>query len=247
MSYVEFEIVFTRVTSMKKKTSHKKWLSREMAPINASLSEVLLQIIPQLQRAGLRSVPFHRLPLLVHDELGEVPLDGIEQRTALALLQELPQRVRFVPVDVDLREQVKLGSLLVPGEVLDLLVGTRFLVAELVARERQDAKACGGKMLRTLFKKVQLRATRLFTFRFTVFLVQFVQFFVVAAGVATFGRHVDDDEHMAAVALEIHLVTVDVNCAEVVHRGGRGASFRFQWLFALGRRTCQNTGNENKG
>lgn len=107
-----------------------------IADINTSLSKVLLQIVPQLQRASLGSMSFHRLPILVHDELGEVPLDGIEQRTTLALLQELPQRMRLVPVDVYLGEQIELGSLLNAGEVFDLLVGSRFLVTELVAGER---------------------------------------------------------------------------------------------------------------
>lgn len=90
----------------------------------------------------------HRVAVLVHDKLGKVPLDGIEQGAALLLLQELPQRVRFVPVDVNLGEQIKLGALLLLGELFNLLVGLRLLVRELVRRERQNAETCVGRRVK---------------------------------------------------------------------------------------------------
>lgn len=111
-------------------------------------SKVFLQVLLQLERARLRSVALHRVAVLVHDKLGKVPLDGIEQGAALLLLQELPQRVRFVPVDVNLGEQIKLGALLLLGELFNLLVGLRLLVRELVRRERQNAETCAGRRMK---------------------------------------------------------------------------------------------------
>lgn len=51
--------------------------------------------------------PVHRLPLFVHHELGEVPLDRVDEEPALLLLQEGPQRMGGAAVDVDLGEHVE--------------------------------------------------------------------------------------------------------------------------------------------
>lgn len=80
-----------------------------------------------------------RLAVLVNDELGEVPLDAVEQHSALLLLQILPQWVSSLAVDVDLLEEVEL-DLTVASEALDLLGGSGLLVVELVAWESENAE-----------------------------------------------------------------------------------------------------------
>lgn len=81
----------------------------------------------------------HRNSLPVHNKLGEVPLDQIEQSASLLLLQELPQRMRRFPVHVHLLKQVEL-HLSVAHKALNLLRATGLLVRELVTRERQNAE-----------------------------------------------------------------------------------------------------------
>uniref|UniRef100_A0A2M4DH48 Putative secreted protein n=1 Tax=Anopheles darlingi TaxID=43151 RepID=A0A2M4DH48_ANODA len=100
------------------------------------LGEQLLQFGAQLHRASGRSVPAHRFAPLVHQKLGKVPLDRVNERAALALLQILPQWVRLLPVDVNLGEHVE-AHVAALGELLDLCVRARFLATELIAREGQ--------------------------------------------------------------------------------------------------------------
>lgn len=40
----------------------------------------------------------------------------------------------------------------------------------------------------------------------------------MASGIATLGGDIDDDQHVTSVALEIHLIAIDVHCAEIVDR-----------------------------
>lgn len=83
----------------------------------------------------------HGISLLVHNELGEVPLDEIEKESALLLLHELPHRVRLLPIHVHLLEQIEL-DFSVADRALDLLVRAGLLIGELVAGECQNAESC---------------------------------------------------------------------------------------------------------
>lgn len=100
---------------------------------------IFLEPLLQLFRARIRPMPLDRLPILINDKLGEIPLDKISQGASLLVLQVLPQRMGVAPVNIHLLEHVKLQILLVV-EGADLGVVSRFLVGELVAREGQDAK-----------------------------------------------------------------------------------------------------------
>lgn len=82
----------------------------------------------------------HRISVLVHNELGKVPLDQVQQDAALLLLQELPHGMRRLAVHVHLLEQVEL-HLSVAHKALNGLGIPGLLVGELVARERQNAKS----------------------------------------------------------------------------------------------------------
>ena len=75
------------------------------------------------------SEPGLGLPLLVHHELGEVPLDGVHEEAALLVLQVHPERVGRAAVHLDLAEHVERHVVSVGGERLDLLVGARFLTS----------------------------------------------------------------------------------------------------------------------
>lgn len=101
--------------------------------------EECLQVLDHLLRRRSGSVALDRLAILVDDELGEVPLDAVEQHSALFLLQILPQWVGGLAVDVDLLEEVKL-NLAVASEALDLFSISGFLVVELVAWEGENAE-----------------------------------------------------------------------------------------------------------
>jgi hypothetical protein len=79
------------------------------------------------------------IAVLVDDELGEVPLDGVEQGAALLLLQVLEEGMSSLSVDINLLEQIEL-HFSVASEALNLLAITRLLVSELIARKRENAE-----------------------------------------------------------------------------------------------------------
>ena len=51
--------------------------------------------------------PGHRAPCFIHNKLGEVPFDSIDEEAALLLLQEVPERVCVTSVDVDFGKHVE--------------------------------------------------------------------------------------------------------------------------------------------
>ncbi len=55
----------------------------------------------------MKSSPGDRNALLIHDELGEVPLDGVDEGPTLLALQVGEQRVLGAAVHVDLREEIE--------------------------------------------------------------------------------------------------------------------------------------------
>jgi len=142
---------------------------------------------------GLRGVARDRVAIGVHQELSEVPLDEVAHQTTLLLLQELPKRVGSLPVHLDLGKHVKLGPV-VQGKLLDLLVSSRLLRAELVAGETKDG---------------QPRA---------VLLVKLRQLGVVHGSQTSLGRHVHDQHRAAPVLLHGDGLAIDAGAAEVVYR-----------------------------
>lgn len=104
--------------------------------------EIFLQV--HLLGRGRGSVALDGLSVLVNDELGEVPFNGIDQSPTLLLLQVLVQWVGAAAIDVNFLEQIEV-DLSVLDEALDLFCVAGLLVAELVAREGENTQTCGGK------------------------------------------------------------------------------------------------------
>ena len=79
--------------------------------------------------------------LLVNQELGEVPLDGVAEQAAFFALQKLVYRMRVCAVDFDLREQREVDAVIGFAERLDFVVVAGLLMAELVAGEAKNLEA----------------------------------------------------------------------------------------------------------
>lgn len=96
-----------------------------------------------LTRLRLGAEPTHRRPLVIHQELDEVPpnVSGAVV-PGQPSFQERVDLARFLPVHVALFEPGELVLRPRPefslDEVHDFVVGTRFLTPELIAREGQD-------------------------------------------------------------------------------------------------------------
>ena len=88
-----------------------------------------------------------------------------------------------------------LGIVLIGSKVLDLLVSSRFLPSELVAREGQDP---------------ELR----------IFLCQLHQLAVVDVSLASSGGHVDDDEDLALVLVQTDSLAINISDFKLMHRAG---------------------------
>jgi hypothetical protein len=80
--------------------------------------------------------------VLINDELCEVPLDGINQSSALFFLQVLEQWMSFLAVDVKLLEQVEV-YLAILHEALNFFGVARLLMTKLVAGESENTQTCG--------------------------------------------------------------------------------------------------------
>eukprot|EP00406_Dinophysis_acuminata_P004132 CAMPEP_0179231464 /NCGR_PEP_ID=MMETSP0797-20121207/11357_1 /TAXON_ID=47934 /ORGANISM="Dinophysis acuminata, Strain DAEP01" /LENGTH=291 /DNA_ID=CAMNT_0020938553 /DNA_START=63 /DNA_END=936 /DNA_ORIENTATION=+ len=164
-------------------------------------------LLLERKRVLLGTEALHALAVAVHEELLEIPSDAlppIDQHPHLGhlplrLLEEAVERGLRVAVDVDLREQLELCQFGL-GKRLDLVVGTRLLLAELVAGEGEDLEA---------FRLIPL--------------VQFFQLFVVDFSDGSFGRHVHYQDDLAAVVAERHVLALDVFYREVVEGAGTGA------------------------
>lgn len=110
-------------------------------------SEVLLKVFFNCKRLSVGTVAFHRLTVLVHQELAEVPFDEISQCPTLLVLEVLEQRVSLLAIDVDLGEHVKLCVVLFRGKLFDLRFRPRLLTSELVTGESQDPQTLGLSIL----------------------------------------------------------------------------------------------------
>lgn len=86
------------------------------------------------------TIALHHAPVLIDEELGKVPFDGISQHApALGLdFHPFPQWVGIIPIYTDLAVHVKLD--IVAGcKLLDFLITSWLLPPELVAGEGQDS------------------------------------------------------------------------------------------------------------
>lgn len=106
--------------------------------------EIFLQALQHLLWRGSCRLTLNGLSILVDNKLCEIPLDGINQSSALFLLQVLEQWMSFLSVDINLVEQVKV-HLVILDEALDFFGVAWFLIAKLIAGEGENTQTCGEK------------------------------------------------------------------------------------------------------
>jgi hypothetical protein len=84
-------------------------------------------------------VALYRFSILIDNEFGEIPFDGVKESSALLLLQILPQRMRAFAIHFDLLEQVKL-DLSIARKTLNFLSIARLLICKLIARKGENSQ-----------------------------------------------------------------------------------------------------------
>src|SRR6516162_1702797 len=107
----------------------------------ALFCQLALDVSGDPLRRRLRCEALDDSSLLVDQEFGEVPLDGVAKQPAFLVLEELVQRVGAAAVDLDLREDREGHTVVELAERLNFGVGTGFLMTELIAREAKDFEA----------------------------------------------------------------------------------------------------------
>lgn len=89
----------------------------------------VLEVYLDAQRGSGRGVVIHNTPLLVNQELGEVPLDAVTEEATLARLQEFVDGCGIVTVDINLTSNKSLGSVLLHKELystwVEVITNTR--------------------------------------------------------------------------------------------------------------------------
>lgn len=116
----------------------KSWVSFNPHVQKVTILEIFFNFILNLGYrivGGGGTVDGHSL--LVGHELGEVPLDGVDQKSGLLLLEIDPERVGVATVHVDLGEHVE-GDVVLLCEGLDVRLSSRLLTAKLIAGEGQN-------------------------------------------------------------------------------------------------------------
>src|SRR5580704_8880129 len=89
-----------------------------------------------------RRVPLDRLTFFSDQELGEVPLDRFRpQYSGKSALEIFIQGMGVRAIDLDLGEHGETNPVRQRAEILDLGLGARFLMAELIAGEPQHLQA----------------------------------------------------------------------------------------------------------
>ena len=104
--------------------------------------EILFQVLEHFLGGSVGRVTFDWLSVLVDDEFCEIPLDGINQSSALFFLQVLEKWVGVFAVDVNLIEQIEV-DLAILNEALNFLSIARLLMTKLIARESENSQTCG--------------------------------------------------------------------------------------------------------
>lgn len=150
--------------------------------------EVAGQVLLYHQRLFHGPIPLHHTAVLVDEELGEVPFDGIPQGAPpLGLgFHPLPQRVGIISVHTDLAVHIKL-DVIASGKLFDLRVAPWLLFPKLVAGEGQDPQTA-----------------------LSVSGVQVDKLSVVYVCFASLRGHVGDDAHEAPVLVQVNHVPIDV-------------------------------------
>lgn len=74
-------------------------------------------------------------------KFGEVPLDCIDQDSALLVFQKLKNRVGIVAIDINLAHHQKVHAVVYLAKTCDTMFVIRFLSAKLIARKTDDNQA----------------------------------------------------------------------------------------------------------
>jgi hypothetical protein len=139
------------------------------------------------------------LAVLAHQELGEVPLDGLAAQQAGGLgAQPAVQRAGLGAVDIDLGHHRKAHAVVELAEAGDLVVAAGVLASKLVARKAQHHQTLVAVALVQFFQPGKLRRE--------------------TAGTGG----VDDEQHLAFVLAQRDGAAVDGLGVEVVNRGHGG-------------------------
>src|ERR1017187_389686 len=121
-----------------------------------------------LQRARriVGRIALDDLAVLADEKLGEVPLDRFRAEDSRGLCGEpLPQRMCLVAVDVDLAHHRKADAVVDLTKGRDLVVRSRVLRAELVARKAEQHEALVAVLFPQLFEPGELRRESAFACR----------------------------------------------------------------------------------
>jgi len=160
--------------------------------------EELLDVWDDAEGVVRRRITLHWLSLFVQEELSEVPLDVFAtHESRKVVLEPHIQRMGVRSVDIDLAEHREIRTVL-GCKPFDVLLASRFLFPELVARKGQNFEA--------------LRLVRV---------VQGDELLVVLVGQASFGRDVDHQRHLSDELGEVPGLPVDVHGGEVAQGRGR--------------------------
>ncbi|MCY1542564.1 hypothetical protein D9M68_783190 [compost metagenome] len=171
----------------------------------------------------MRGVTLEHAAVLAHQELGEVPLDGLAAQQAGRLRAEpLVERMGLGAVDVDLAHHGKRDAEIALAEGGDLLVAAGVLLAELVAREAQHHQATRAVGLVQLLQATELRRE--------------------AAGAGG----VDDQQWLALELLQRNQLTVDRPGFKVVNAGHVGAPLYEGPHYGRSRRPAPQRGNRSR-
>lgn len=152
--------------------------------LRARRQRIKNRLLERLWLSRRRPPPNH-LTVLPDQELLKVPLDPLNAKQAGLLLGEpLEERGGGVAVDVDLLHDGEGHAVVDLAEVLDVVVASGLLAAELVAGEAEDLelRVLGGDVLVQLLEALVLR------------------------GEAAFGGRVDDEDDAALVVGERDLL-----------------------------------------
>src|SRR4029078_1541996 len=95
-----------------------------------------------LLRGVLRCVPFDGMALAIDQELGEIPFDAFSSENAgLFIPQKTIERMGVGAVDIDFRKHREFDGVAGFAKALDLRIGARFLMSELIAWKTEHLKS----------------------------------------------------------------------------------------------------------
>jgi hypothetical protein len=105
---------------------------------------------------GSRCPPILDFAVTTDQELFKIPLDELNaKQTGLFLLEPLEKRVCVVAIDLSLLHDGEGNAVVDLAEALDVIIGTRLLAAELIAREAEDNEIVTVLLLDILVQLLQ--------------------------------------------------------------------------------------------